>query len=191
MKKLTLRVCIFACFFLLFLAGCPAPDAPNSTPVQQLETVATPTASLAEGTYTSVQSVTLSCDTAGAEIRYTTNGVNPTANTGYVYSGAITISTTTTLKAIAVKAGMNNSAILTVEYTINIPVPETVAMPTASPGSGSFSVSETVSLSCTTSGADIYYTLDRYYWSRRHCKNQPICVLQEIHQQPCWRCSKL
>jgi hypothetical protein len=81
-------------------------------------TVATPTANLQEGTYTTAQSVTLSCTTGGAEIRYTVNGATPTAGST-LYTGAITISATTTLKAIAVKNGMNNSGVFSATYTIN------------------------------------------------------------------------
>jgi len=92
-----------------------------------LETVETPTASLEQGTYTETQSVTLSCATTGASMHYTTNGNTPTASST-TYSGAISISSTTTLKAIAVKSGMNNSGIFSATYTINNP---TTTPPTA------------------------------------------------------------
>ena len=84
-------------------------------------TCATPTFSVAAGTHTSVQSVTLACATSGATIRYTTNGTNPTATTGTVYSGAITVSSTQTIKAIAYKSCYNNSSVATAAYTINLP----------------------------------------------------------------------
>ena len=50
------------------------------------------------------QSVTLIAD-SDAEIRYTTDGTNPTVSTGTVYSAPISVSSTTTIKAIAVKDG--------------------------------------------------------------------------------------
>ena len=79
--------------------------------------VATPTFSLAGGTYTSAQSVTISTTTTGATIRYTTNGTDPTSSST-VASGAITISATTTLKARAFRLGHPDSAVATATYTI-------------------------------------------------------------------------
>ena len=51
------------------------------------------------------QSVTITAD-SGAEIRYTLDETTPTATTGSVYSSAIVLSATTTIKAIAVKDGV-------------------------------------------------------------------------------------
>ena len=80
-------------------------------------TAATPTFSPAPGTYASAQSVTLSDSTAGAVIHYTTNGTTPTASSP-VYSSAIAVSTTTTIQAIAVATGFNNSSVASGTYTI-------------------------------------------------------------------------
>jgi hypothetical protein len=81
-------------------------------------TVATPTATPAAGTYTGSQSVTLATTTTGADIYYTTNGNTPTTESTK-YSSAITVSATTTIKAIAVKDGMYDSEVLTAAYTIS------------------------------------------------------------------------
>jgi hypothetical protein len=89
--------------------------------LQSLQTVATPTASPSAGTYTTAQTVTLNTTTSGAAIYYTTDGTTPTT-ASTLYSGAITIDATGTLKAFAVKEGMNNSGILTAAYTINPPI---------------------------------------------------------------------
>ena len=78
--------------------------------------VAAPTFSPAGGTYTSAQSVTISTTTSGATIYYTTNGSTPTTNST-VYSGAITVSSNMTIKAIAVKDGVS-SVVSTATYTI-------------------------------------------------------------------------
>jgi len=57
--------------------------------------------------------LTLTSKTAGATIRYTTDGSKPTANLGKVYSGPIRITGTTVLRAAAFKDGLNSSRIKT------------------------------------------------------------------------------
>ena len=61
--------------------------------------------------------VSLSCLTKDAVIYYTTDGSIPTAHSNK-YTEPITINSDTTLKAVAVKSGMKNSAISTANYTI-------------------------------------------------------------------------
>jgi Carbohydrate esterase, sialic acid-specific acetylesterase/Chitobiase/beta-hexosaminidase C-terminal domain/F5/8 type C domain/Secretion system C-terminal sorting domain len=68
------------------------------------------------GPYLAPLSVALTA-ISGATIRYTTDGLTPTATTGTVYSNPIGINATTTLKAIAVY-GTSTSAVLTATYTI-------------------------------------------------------------------------
>jgi len=119
--------------------------------------VATPTFNPAAGTYTSAQTVTITCATSGAEIRYTKDGTEPTA-TSTLYSSPLTISTTTTLKAKAFKSGMNSSVTATAVYTIGST--QTVATPVFNPAGGSYSSAQTVTITCATSGAEIRYTTD-------------------------------
>jgi hypothetical protein len=73
------------------------------------------------GTYSSSVSVSITSSTSGATIRYTTDGSTPTNTTGTVYSGPLTISSTTTLKAIAYATGFTNSTVTTATYTITVP----------------------------------------------------------------------
>jgi len=80
--------------------------------------VETPTFTPIAGTYTFTQSVTITSNTYGADIYYTTNGEVPSASS-IKYTGAITVSTTATIKAIAIKSGMINSEIATASFTIN------------------------------------------------------------------------
>ena len=80
-------------------------------------TCATPTFSPAAGTYTSAQNVTISTTTTGASIYYTKDGSTPTASST-PYTGAIAVSSTTTIKAIAVKEGNDDSDVATATYTI-------------------------------------------------------------------------
>lgn len=77
--------------------------------------VAAPTFSVAAGTYLSTQSVVLSSSTPGATIYYTLDGSTPTSASS-VYSEAITVSTTKTIMAIAVKPAYNNSAVAAANY---------------------------------------------------------------------------
>lgn len=79
-------------------------------------TVATPTATPAAGAYAATQSVTLATTTSGADIYYTTNGSTPTSESTK-YTSAISVTMGTTVKAIAIKEGWNNSSVLTAEYT--------------------------------------------------------------------------
>lgn len=119
-----------------------------------LPPVATPSFSPPAGTYTSIQSVTISSATSGATIRYTTNGTDPTSTTGTVYSSPVSITATTTLKAIAYKSGMTDSTVTSGTYTLNLPV----AAPTFSPGPGTYTSAQSVTISSSTSGATIRYT---------------------------------
>ena len=81
------------------------------------EQVATPTFSPAAGEYSQAQNVSISCGTTGATIYYTTDGSTPTTSSS-VYGSPIAISETTTIKAIAVKTDLINSAVATATYTI-------------------------------------------------------------------------
>ncbi|MBR4897779.1 MAG: chitobiase/beta-hexosaminidase C-terminal domain-containing protein [Prevotella sp.] len=87
-------------------------------------TVAAPTFSVPEGTYTEAQTVTLACETEGAAIYYTLDGTDPTAEST-LYEAPITISTTTTVKAIAIKDDVL-SAVATATYTFPV-VAENIA----------------------------------------------------------------
>ena len=82
-------------------------------------TVAAPTFNPAAGTYSSAQSVTITSATGGASIRYTTDGSAPSETAGTLYSGPVSISATTTLKAIAYAAGMTDSSVTSGSYTIS------------------------------------------------------------------------
>lgn len=96
----------------ILLVACPsAPKPPENA-------VAAPTFSPAEGTYSETQTVAISSSTEGAEIRYTTDSSEPTAATGAVYSAPISVSSTTTIKAIASKKGFKDSEVVTATFTI-------------------------------------------------------------------------
>lgn len=80
--------------------------------------VATPTFDPASWTEGETLTVELATETDGASIYYTTNGDTPTAeSTAYDSTNKITLSATTTIKAIAVKEGMTASDVATKAYT--------------------------------------------------------------------------
>lgn len=135
-------------------------DNGNTPDTNITQSVAKPTATPAGGNYTAVQTVSLATATPNAEIYYTLNGTNPTVNSTK-YSSVITISAATTLKAIAVKSGMNDSEILTESYTINLPVqPAQVVRPVATPAGGNYTSAQSVTLATTTPDAAIFYTIN-------------------------------
>lgn len=125
--------------------------------------VGAPTPSVESGTYTENQKVALESSTEGATIYYTTDGAEPGRTTGTRYTGPITVpgtegqSITTTLKAIAVKDGMQVSEVKTFTYTINIPKPIVKHTITATAGAnGSISPSGNVEV---VEGADQTFTI--------------------------------
>jgi hypothetical protein len=119
-----------------------------------LPVAATPMFSIAAGTYTSIQTVTITDTTAGAAIYYTTNGITPTT-ASTPYTGPITVSSSETLKAIAVAASYTNSAVASADYVIDLPA---AATPTFSPAAGTYTYAQTVKITDSTLGATIYYT---------------------------------
>jgi hypothetical protein len=116
--------------------------------------VAAPSFSPGAGTYTNGTTVTITSSTSGASIRYTTDGSTPTSTTGTLYSGPVSISANTTLKAIAYKLFMTDSTVTSGTYTIQ------VAAPSFSPGAGTYSGTQSVTITSGTSGATIRYTTD-------------------------------
>ena len=116
-------------------------------------TVANPTFSVIAGTYSENQSVELNCPTDGATIYYTTDGTDPTTSSTE-YAGAISVTKTTTIKAIAVKSGLTNSSIASATYTLKCATP-TITVP-----EGYFFDSKTVTMESTSAGVSIYYTTD-------------------------------
>jgi hypothetical protein len=113
-----------------------------------------PEASPETDTYETALYVALAA--ADGRIYYTTDGSVPSAANGTPYTALIDIATTTTLKAVAVKAGFNDSPILTEVYIIA----DTAAAPVASPASGTYDTAQAVTLTTATTGASIYYTTD-------------------------------
>lgn len=126
----------------------------DSTPPEPTQ-VEAPIFSPSGGTFSAAQSVTISTPSVGATIRYTTNGTNPTNSSGTIYSSPVSISSTTTLKAIAYDGVLLDSDVTSQVYTF---VQPTVATPQFSPSPGVYQNSVTVSISSTTPSVTIRYT---------------------------------
>lgn len=124
--------------------------------VVNIPQVAKPTFSVPAGTVESGTQVEIACATEGAVIHYTMDGTNPTADSP-VYSSAITITTSKTIKAIGVKEDWTDSQIASAAYHVDTP---TVANPVFSPNGGAVDAGTEVTITCATPGATIYYTTD-------------------------------
>ena len=77
-----------------------------------------PVASRESGSYSGSVSLTLSTETEGAEIYYTLDGSDPTASSTRYTGGRITLTSSKTLTAVAVKSGLRNSDLAMYSYTI-------------------------------------------------------------------------
>ena len=117
--------------------------------------VFTPTA----GTYSTDQSVSISDQSSGATIHYTTDGSTPTAASS-VYSSPIPVTgdgASVTVKAVATESGHKDSQVSAATYAINYAA---VSIPNFDPAPGVYVGGLNVTISCATSGVTIYYTTD-------------------------------
>lgn len=100
------------------------------------ETVRTPVASPVSGTsFADTLPVTLTCGTEGADIYYTLDGSVPTASSTR-YTGPVRLAGTSTLRAVAVKGGMLDSAVMTAVYIkikVDPPQPDLPSQPAPTP----------------------------------------------------------
>jgi hypothetical protein len=117
-------------------------------------TTPAPLFSVAAGTYATTQSVSITCVRSSAQIYYTLDGTTPSAGSTR-YTTTLSISSSCTLKAIAILDGISSS-ITTARYSISTSVPN----PRIIPGTGTFIDSVSVQITCTRIDAQIHYTLD-------------------------------
>ncbi|HTW61575.1 MAG TPA: chitobiase/beta-hexosaminidase C-terminal domain-containing protein [Terracidiphilus sp.] len=114
---------------------------------------AAPTIAPNGGTFASTTSITLSTTTADANIYYTLNGTTPTpAST--LYTGPITLTTDSTLDAIASAAGYIQSSVSTATFTFSDQTP----LLTFSPAAGTYLNAQQVTITDADTNAKIYYT---------------------------------
>lgn len=115
--------------------------------------VGMPEVSPQSGTYFTDQAVSIACVTPGSILYFTIDGTTPTT-ASYRYTNPILVTKNSTLRALAVKSGFSNSQIAVNDYVLQ------VKTPVISPQSGTYSAVQTISMSCETPGASIYYTMD-------------------------------
>lgn len=124
------------------LAASPAAAPPAFTP--------------AGGTFSGSQTVTITDATAGAQIYYTTDGSIPTAASRLLYSGPITVTSTETISAIASANGLLQSGHASATFTAL----SSAANPVFSLASGTYTGSQTLTISDASPAVSIYYTVD-------------------------------
>jgi hypothetical protein len=90
---------------------------PSSVSYQSTSTTINPVFSLAAGTYSGAQTLTITDASPSPTIYYTLDGSPPTTSSA-VYSGPLSIPVTETVQAIAVSAGLFASPVVGATYTI-------------------------------------------------------------------------
>ncbi len=98
----------------LYFFSIPSPGAQNEA--GYLGVVADTKFSVDRGFYDTPFSVTITTETVGAVIRYTTDGSAPIETSGRIYTGPVQISTTTSLRAMAYKQGWLSTNVDTHTY---------------------------------------------------------------------------
>lgn len=98
--------------------GTPTPNASNNGSISGLPSTSDPVFSVTGGFKTAAVTVSLSTSTSGASIYYTLNGTPPTTSST-LYTTPLTISTTKTLRAIAVAPPLLASNIISNTYLFN------------------------------------------------------------------------
>lgn len=122
--------------------------------VNTYKTVANVTFDPVAGAVTIGTTIAMATSTADADIYYTDDGSTPD-NTDTEYTEEYTITEAVTLKAIGYKNYQNASTAQSAAYTIAL-----AATPVADPVAGEVAAESTVTLTCATAGATIYYTTD-------------------------------
>ena len=108
------------------------------------------------GSYSAAQQITITDSVAGAAIYYTTDGSTPTTASTEYSSGGFQLATGVTVQAIASATGYLQSAVTSATYSFSTQTPA----PQFSPAPGSYTGTQSVTLTDTNPNATIYYTTD-------------------------------
>ncbi len=104
---------------MLSMGGCPSDDPLSDLlpPVVLLKAAAAPEFEPNGGTFSGSVQVTLKIATSGATLRFSTDGSTPSAESGTLCDGPITLTETTQLRAIAIADGFEPSPIAFATFT--------------------------------------------------------------------------
>ena len=110
-----------------------------------------------EGTYNEVQQIMITSETGG-DIYYTTDGTDPTVETGTKYEEPVLIQTEgkVEIRAIAVNANGIPSTVASATYTIEFPI---VNAPAVTPSTGQYTEPTQITIT-VPEGYTAYYTMD-------------------------------
>lgn len=138
--------------YLLGTSSSLFEPALTSVPTDWTLTIASsvpaPTFSLPPGTYAGPQSIVVSDSDPSAAIYYTTDGSTPSASSN-PYTGAIALTLSSTLQAVAIAGGLSSALAIGV-YTISSPV---IAAVTVTPSSVTLGASQTQAFTATVAGS--------------------------------------
>jgi 6-phosphogluconolactonase (cycloisomerase 2 family) len=112
--------------------GCGSAGSSQSVSPPPPQSAATPVITPASGTFYAAQSVTITDATAGAAIHYTTDGSTPAASSP-TYQAAISLSSLTTVQAMAIAPNYANSAVASAILKFQTPSGTISLTPTATP----------------------------------------------------------
>lgn len=125
------------------------------------------------------QSVAILCDTIGAAIHYTLDGTEPSA-ASVQYATALTIKKTTTIKAIAMMAGMTDSPVSTVTFSLDQGPLETVVLDASAMDFSVSSASPTISLASSEAMTKARYVFQGFDLS----SPLPFVVVDDLSAAP-------
>ncbi len=155
------------CLFLILLCmGCDdllsiittttTTVSSTTTTTILLEQVAAPTISPGTGNYNAYLYITLSCESPGVSMRYTTDGSTPSETHGNIYTNPVGVSKTLTFRAIAYKDGYSKSDVVSAMYAIS----GTCTNPVFSQTSGIYNNPIEINISSEIPGATIKYYIE-------------------------------
>jgi hypothetical protein len=121
---------------------------------------AAPTFDPPAGIYSTTLNVSISSETLGATIRYTTNGTEPSSTVGTIYNTPIVVSANTTIKAIAYAVGYDPSFVSTAVYEYPTAVSNIAALRAGTAGGTVYKLTGEAVLTYKNAARNVKYIQD-------------------------------